>query len=108
MANWFVQRHRTATPVFGMLWTNMPHYPYFTDSILLRFGTDENLLNRYLNALHAGDAAFSTLMKSLEQAAMPTETYRAGAPHHAEPLSPHNQLTPHNCLPNHTCHVPLT
>src|SRR5215831_13363858 len=60
LANWFVQQHRTERPVFAMLWTNMTHYPYFTDSKLLRFGTDENLLHRYLNALYVGDAAFST------------------------------------------------
>lgn len=107
MANWFAQQHRTATPVFGMLWTNMTHYPYFTDSILLRFGTDENLLNRYLNALHAGDAAFSTLMKSLEQAGIADETLVVVVGDHGEAFGRHNQLTHAKGIYEENCHVPL-
>ena len=107
MATWFVQQHRAATPVFGMLWTNMTHYPYFTNSILLRFGTDENRLNRYLNALHAGDAAFSVFMKSLEQAGIADETLVVVVGDHGEAFGHHNQLTHARGIYEENCHVPL-
>jgi lipoteichoic acid synthase len=107
LANWFVQQHRAKRPVFGMLWTNMTHYPYFTDSILHRFGTDENLLNRYLNALHAGDTALATLMKSLEEAGIAGETLVVVVGDHGESFGRHHQLSHAGGIYEENCHVPL-
>jgi lipoteichoic acid synthase len=107
LANWFVQQHRATSPVFGMLWTNMTHYPYFTDSILHRFGTDENLLNRYLNALHVGDTALATLMKSLEKAGIADETLVVVVGDHGEAFGRHNQLSHASGIYEENCHVPL-
>ncbi len=107
LAGWLEQQHRAARPVFGMLWTNMTHYPYFTDSILHRFGTDENLLNRYLNALHVGDRAFATLMQALEKAGIADETLVVVAGDHGEAFGRHNQLSHAGGIYEENCHVPL-
>jgi lipoteichoic acid synthase len=107
LANWFQQQHRANRPAFGMLWTNMTHYPYFTDSVLHRFGTDENLLNRYLNALHVGDRAFATLMQSLENAGVADETLVVVAGDHGEAFGRHNQLSHAGGIYEENLHVPL-
>jgi lipoteichoic acid synthase len=107
LAGWFRQRHRAAQPIFGMLWTNMTHYPYFTGSTLQRFATDENLLNRYLNALHAGDEALGTLMGLLERAGIADETVVVVVGDHGEAFGRHKQLTHAGGIYEENCHVPL-
>ena len=107
LANWFQEQHRATRPVFGMLWTNMTHYPYFTDSVLYRFGKDENLLNRYLNALYVGDRAFATLMQSLKNAGVADETLVVVAGDHGEAFGRHNQLSHAGGIYEENCHVPL-
>ena len=92
LATWFQEQHRAARPVFGMLWTTMTHYPYFTEETLHRFGPDENMLNRYLNALHTVDRAFATVMQSLEAAGILEETLVVVIGDHGEAFGRHNQL----------------
>ena len=107
LTNWLEQQHRARRPLFGVLWTNMTRYPYFTDSILQRFGTDENLLNRYLNALSVGDRAFMTIMQSLEKAGIADETLVVVTGDHGEAFGRHNQVGHVGGIYEENCHVPL-
>jgi phosphoglycerol transferase MdoB-like AlkP superfamily enzyme len=107
LAVWFEKQHKSGKPVFGMLWTNMTHYPYFTDSILHQFGKEEKLLNRYLNALHIGDRAFGTLMQSLEKAGIAGETLVVVVGDHGEAFGRHNQWSHAGGIYEENCHVPL-
>ncbi len=107
LATWFQEQHKVQRPVFGMLWTTMTHYPYFTEATLHRFGPDENMLNRYLNALHTGDAAFATVMQSLEAADIVEETLVVVIGDHGEAFGRHNQLGHAGGIYEENCHVPL-
>jgi len=106
LATWFAEQHRAAKPVFGVIWTNMTHYPYFTDSIH-RFGTDENLLNRYLNALHTGDTALGTFMEFLEKAGVADQTLVVVVGDHGEAFGRHHQWSHASGIYEENCHVPL-
>jgi arylsulfatase A-like enzyme len=107
LAMWFEQQLHTTRPVFGMLWTNMTHYPYFTQAELHRFGPDENMLNRYLNALHTGDKAFGTVMQSLEAAGIVDETLVVVVGDHGEAFGRHRQFGHAGGIYEENCHVPL-
>jgi arylsulfatase A-like enzyme len=106
LAAWF-QEHRGARRVFGMLWTTMTHYPYFTEAALHQFGPDENMLNRYLNALHTGDRAFATVMQSLETAGIVKQTLVVVMGDHGEAFGRHNQVGHASGIYEENCHVPL-
>jgi arylsulfatase A-like enzyme len=90
-----------------MMLTNMTHYPYFTNQTLQRFGPDENMLNRYLNALHVGDSAFGTIMQWLEKSGLAAQTLVVVAGDHGEAFGRHHQLGHAGGIYEENCHVPL-
>jgi arylsulfatase A-like enzyme len=107
MTAWFEQQHSAGKPVFAMLWTNMTHYPYFTDGVTTHFGPNENRFNRYLNALHYGDRAFGLVMKWLETHDLVNNTLVVVVGDHGEAFGRHNQLTHAGNVYEENCHVPL-
>jgi lipoteichoic acid synthase len=107
MTSWFEQQHSAGKPVFAMLWTNMTHYPYFTDRVTINFGPEENRFNLYLNALHSGDLAFGAVMKWLEKHDLVKQTLVVVLGDHGEAFGRHNQLTHAGNLYEENCHVPL-
>lgn len=107
LVTWFQEQQKAGRPVFGMLWTTMTHYPYFTGATVDRFGPDDNMLNRYLNALHTGDTAFARVMQSLEAAGIVKETLVVVMGDHGEAFGRHNQLGHASGIYEENCHVPL-
>lgn len=107
LTEWFEEQHKLNTPIFAMLWTNMTHYPYFTEEDHHELGTKENLFNHYLNALHYGDRAFGKLMTWLEERRLVNETLVIVVGDHGEAFGQHGQLTHANNIYEENCHVPL-
>jgi arylsulfatase A-like enzyme len=53
-------------PFFGVVWTNQAHYPYVFRGAKTAFPVKDRDLDRYLNALKAGDRALGQLLAELE------------------------------------------
>ena len=107
LTSWFEDHQVAGKQVFAMLWTNMTHYPYFTERVTSDFGPEENRFNLYLNALHYSDRAFGTLMKRLEECKLLDETLVVVVGDHGEAFGQHNQLTHAGNIYEENCHVPL-
>jgi lipoteichoic acid synthase len=107
MTAWFEQQYSAGKPVLVMLWTNMTHYPYFTDRVTKNFGPGENRFNQYLNALNYGDRAFGMVMKWLEKRGLINSTLVVVLGDHGEAFGRHNQLTHAGNIYEENCHIPL-
>jgi arylsulfatase A-like enzyme len=103
---WFDQQ-RATNKTFSLLWTNMTHYPYFTEADTHDFGPKENLFNHYLNALYFGDRAFGVLMEHLEKHKLLDETLVVVVGDHGEAFMRHFQLSHGNRIYEENCHVPM-
>ena len=85
----------------------MTHYPYFAGAHSRQFGPEENLFNRYLNALHSSDLAFGTLAEWLERERWLDDTLIVVVGDHGEAFGRHDQLSHGNKIYEENTHVPL-
>lgn len=88
MGDWIEQQDQ---PFFAVVWTAMTHHPYFTSGDDHAY-TDHADLNRYLNALHYGDAAIGELMARLEKSGLADSTLVVVMGDHGEAFGRHNQV----------------
>ena len=107
LVRWLGDQQAKGKPTFTMLWTNMTHYPYFTEADTHDFGPKEHLFNTYLNALHVGDRGFGVLMQFLQSKQMLDETLVVVVGDHGEAFMRHDQLSHGNKIYEENCHVPL-
>jgi phosphoglycerol transferase MdoB-like AlkP superfamily enzyme len=78
-------------PFFIMSWTMMTHYPYYTIGDAIDFHVREPKFNKYLNALHAEDAALGFLIDSLKQKGQLDSTLVIVMGDHGEAFGQHDQ-----------------
>jgi lipoteichoic acid synthase len=83
-------------PFFGMLWTMMTHYPYFTSQAETNFVVKDFYFNRYLNALRHGDQCLGKVLHALEEKGLADSTLVVVVGDHGEAFGRHDQLT-HAC-----------
>jgi phosphoglycerol transferase MdoB-like AlkP superfamily enzyme len=78
-------------PFFIMSWTMMTHYPYYTTGPAIDFGVKEPKFNKYLNALHAEDAALGFFVDSLKEKGLLDSTLLVVMGDHGEAFGQHDQ-----------------
>ncbi len=78
-------------PFFAMMWTLATHYPYYHKGPPTDFAPQDELLNRYLNALRDGDAALGVILKSLEDSGLLDSTLVVVVGDHGQAFGRHNQ-----------------
>jgi arylsulfatase A-like enzyme len=93
-------------PFFGLMWTGMTHYPYFTEGAEQKYTSNINL-NRYLNALHTGDEAFGALMRYLEEHQLAESTLVVVFGDHGEAFGRHRTFVHASGLYEENVHIPL-
>lgn len=94
-------------PFFAVLWTVETHYPYFLAGEERDFGVDEPLLNRYLNALHHGDAQIGRIVDMLGAYGLTDSTLLVVTGDHGEAFGQHNQFGHAMEIYDENVHVPL-
>ena len=93
-------------PHFGVLWTMMTHYPYFSAGGDLNFGAPEKL-NRYLNALHHDDDLIGKLLRALQEHHLDKSTLVVVVGDHGEAFGRHDQWSHARAIYEENVHVPL-
>ncbi len=81
----------SSQPFFIMSWTMMTHYPYYTVGPAIDFHVTEPKFNKYLNALHAEDAALGFLIDSLKEKGQLDSTLVIVIGDHGEAFGQHDQ-----------------
>jgi arylsulfatase A-like enzyme len=90
---------------YSMLWTNQTHYPYYTDSATV-YTSENDDLNRFLNALHHTDEVFGQLMSELEKRNMLKTTLVIFIADHGEAFSTHDQTLHASRVYEENVHIP--
>lgn len=90
---------------FGMLWTVMTHYPYFTKGKVATYSENPDL-DRYLNALRIGDEALGKVLTHLEERGLMDSTLVIVIGDHGEAFGRHGCWN-HENVYDETVRVPL-
>lgn len=93
-------------PFFATFWTGMTHYPYFTEGEVKSYVKDADL-NRFLNALSIGDAAFGRLMDFLEEMKLAKDTLVVVVGDHGEAFGQHGTFVHASAIYDENIRVPL-
>lgn len=93
-------------PFFVTFRTGMTHHPYFPGPELRPYADDPDL-NRYLNALRVGDAAFGRLMDHLRATGRAEETLVVVLGDHGEAFGEHGTYVHASGLYEENVHIPL-
>jgi arylsulfatase A-like enzyme len=89
---------------FSLLWTNQTHNPYYTKSN--DHYSDNETLNRYLNALHHTDQVFNQLMNSLSKTGQLEKTLVIFLADHGEAFNTHDQKLHASRVYEENVHIP--
>jgi arylsulfatase A-like enzyme len=92
-------------PFFGVMWTMMTHYPYFSNTA--EAYVDDAFFNRYLNALRRGDEALGYLLRFLEEHDLAASTLVVVVGDHGEAFGRHDQYGHASYIYEENVHVPL-
>lgn len=103
MSDWIEAQQK---PFLAVCWTAMTHYPYFTTGEDYPYTTNADL-NRYLNALRYGDAAFGEMMARLEAAGLADSTLVVVVGDHGEAFGRHNQIGHGMRIYQENIHIPM-
>jgi len=95
------------TPFFSMMWTYQTHYPYFSTGKKIDFNTNNELKERYLNALHDGDRALRQLVEGLEERNLLNSTLIVVVGDHGEAFGQHGQTSHAGGIFEENLHIPL-
>ncbi len=102
--NWL--RKDTSRPFFLVLWTKDTHYPYFAAQNI-DYGVKDEMLNRYLNAIHSSDHLIGSLAESLKAMGIADDTLLVVTGDHGEAFSEHSQRIHDFTVYEEEVHVPL-
>ena len=94
-------------PFFALMWTFMTHHPYFVAGEETDFGVGNESLNRYLNALRAGDAALGRVLKHLEDIGLADSTLVVVLGDHGEAFGRHGQVAHAANIYEENVHIPF-
>lgn len=94
-------------PFFAMMWTMMTHFPYFAGGQETNYGVGDDRLNRYLNGLHAGDAALGRIVDSLDKMGKLDSTLIIVLGDHGEAFGRHGQYVHASKIYEENVHIPL-
>jgi len=100
-------QHDPSRPFFAMTWTMMTHFPYFAGRSEMDYGTDDARLNRYLNGLHAGDAALGKIVRTLDELGVLDSTLIVALGDHGEAFGRHGQYVHASKIYEENVHIPL-
>jgi len=104
-ADWILSGGRE--PSFAVVWTNMTHIPYYAAGSAVRYVSDDDELNTYLNALHRGDEALGMLLAALDTAGLADSTLVIITGDHGEAFGQHGQRGHGADVYQENVHVPL-
>ncbi len=93
-------------PFFLAFRTGMTHYPYFPGHDPQSYGQDETL-DRYLNALRVGDAAFGQIMAHLAARGLAEETLVVVMGDHGEAFGEHGTYVHAAGIYEENVHIPF-
>jgi len=102
--NWL--RKDTSRPSFLVLWTKDTHYPYFAAQNI-DYGVKDEMLNRYLNAIHSSDHLIGSLAESLKAMGIADDTLLVVTGDHGEAFCEHSQRIHDFTVYEEEVHVPL-
>ncbi|MBF8301980.1 MAG: Lipoteichoic acid synthase 2 [Candidatus Dadabacteria bacterium] len=103
--NWVSENPKQ--PFFGVLWTMMTHFPYFSIGKEINFGARNENLNRYLNALSHADKVLGKLLRWLENQNLIDSTLVVIVGDHGEAFGRHGHWVHATNLYEEGVHVPL-
>ncbi|MCK6445941.1 MAG: sulfatase-like hydrolase/transferase [Planctomycetes bacterium] len=104
---WLAKNHAEGAMSFAMIWTLQAHYPYYVTGTAREFGTGDELLERYLNAVHESDAALGRLIDWLDAAGLADSTLLVVVADHGEAFGQHGSYGHGSTLFEENLHVPL-
>ena len=96
-----------STPFFSMLWTFQTHYPYYSTGKSIDFKSNNESLNKYLNALHEGDEALKELVEGLQKRNLLNSTLIIVVGDHGEAFGRHGQTSHAGGIFDENLHIPL-
>jgi phosphoglycerol transferase MdoB-like AlkP superfamily enzyme len=94
-------------PFFAYAYTIETHHPYVAPAEHYDFGTDDEELARYLDAVRAADAKIGWLLAELEKRGLAESTLVAVTADHGESFGQHNLRTHSFGVYEQAVHVPL-
>ena len=94
-------------PFFAMMWTMMTHFPYFAGAHEFDYDVHDDRFNRYLNGLHAGDAALGKIVRNLDAMGQLDSTLIVVLGDHGEAFGRHGQYVHANKIYEENVHIPL-
>jgi phosphoglycerol transferase MdoB-like AlkP superfamily enzyme len=103
MITWIKQN--SSQPFFSMMWTYQTHYPYFATGDEKKYSQDE-ILNRYLNAVNHSDKVLGKLLDELKQAGLSESTLVVVVGDHGEAFGRHGQTHHASKIYEENLHVP--
>jgi len=94
-------------PFFAMLWTGNTHWPYYPLDDDLEVPADTPFHSRYVNALHASDAALGSVIDHLRANGLIETTLIVVVGDHGEAFGQHGYIAHANSLFDEEVRVPL-
>ncbi|MGV3762461.1 LTA synthase family protein [Parapedobacter sp.] len=95
------------TPFFSMMWTYQTHYPYYSTSKKINFNTNNEMKERYLNALHDGDQTLKELVRGLNERGLLDATLIVVLGDHGEAFGQHGQTSHAGGIFEENLRIPL-
>jgi arylsulfatase A-like enzyme len=89
------------------MWTYQTHYPYYPSGSNINFNTNDESLERYLNALHNSDNALQKLVEGLKELNMFNSTLIVVLGDHGEAFGRHGQTAHAGEIFEENIHIPL-
>ncbi|WP_169305098.1 LTA synthase family protein [Pedobacter cryotolerans] len=96
-----------STPFFSMMWTYQTHYPYYSTGKRISFNTNNELKERYLNALHDADRTLRQLVEGLKTRNLMNSTLIVLLGDHGEAFGQHGQTSHAGGIFEENLHIPL-
>jgi lipoteichoic acid synthase len=103
--NWI--KNDRSTPFFSMMWTYQTHYPYYTTGKRIDFHSNNESLERYLNALHDADKTLKQLVEGLKKRGILNSTLIMVFGDHGEAFGRHGQTSHAGGIYEENLHIPL-
>ncbi len=94
-------------PFFSMMWTYQTHYPYYPKGSNINFNTNNESLEKYLNALRNADNALQQLVEGLKKRQLFNSTLIVVLGDHGEAFGRHGQTAHAGGLFEENIHIPL-
>jgi len=103
--NWI--KNDRSTPFFSMMWTYQTHYPYYTTGKRIDFHSNNESLERYLNALHDADKTLRQLVAGLKKRGLLNSTLIVVIGDHGEAFGRHGQIGHGGGIFEEAIHIPM-